>query len=420
MAAPGGVMARPRKSTETRTKADVRSPRLADAVLRRIWEARRISRAEIARDADLSRSTVSEIVDMWLKTGLVAEAGEGTSRGGRRPIVLEFQDGVCSILGVDIGASHVSVALTNLRGKVLAWESQEFPARDDPAGAGRLVLQLCEACVASPAARGSRLVGIGVGVPSPVDPRQPERLSAVALPSWGGRLNLDDLRTRFRVPMRIDNDANLGALAEHWWGSAKNLANFAYVKVATGIGSGHFVNGAIYRGATGVAGELGHVAIDARGALCNCGNRGCLQTYIGTRALLDRALSLRSQYPGSRLAGVDALTILELEEAALADDPLALAVVGEVAEYLGIAIAGMVNLMNPSAVIIGGGIARLGEKLLAPLRATVLRRTFVGASAASEIRTSDLGPRDVAIGAATLLLDAALQDPSLFPTGAKT
>ncbi|MBL8958268.1 MAG: hypothetical protein JNJ98_00325, partial [Gemmatimonadetes bacterium] len=98
-------MARPRKSTETRTKADVRSPRLADAVLRRIWEARRISRAEIARDADLSRSTVSEIVDMWLKTGLVAEAGEGTSRGGRRPIVLEFQDGVCSILGVDIGAS---------------------------------------------------------------------------------------------------------------------------------------------------------------------------------------------------------------------------------------------------------------------------------------------------------------------------
>jgi predicted NBD/HSP70 family sugar kinase len=411
-------MARPEVSV-AETKPVPRAPRLADAVLRRIWEARRISRAEIARAGELSRSTVSEIVDELLRTGLVAEAGEGTSRGGRRPIVLEFQDGARSILGVDIGASHVSVALTDLRGKVLAWETRDFPARDDPAGAGRLVVELCEACVASPTARGSRLVGVGVGVPSPVDPRQPERLSAIALPSWGGRLNLDDLRSRFRVPVRIDNDANLGALAEHWWGSAKNLSNFAYVKVATGIGSGHFVNGAISRGATGVAGELGHVAIDPRGALCNCGNRGCLQTYIGTQALLDRATSLRPQYPESRLSGGTSPTILELEKAALADDPLALAVFHEAAEYLGTAIAGMVNLMNPSAVIIGGGIARLGERLLAPLRETVLRRTFVGASAAAEIRTSDLGPQDVAIGAATLVLDAALQDPSLFHTGAR-
>lgn len=410
-------MVRKTGSATTRGTPVPRSPRLADSVLRMIWEARRISRADIARRAELSRSTVSEIVEQLLTSGLVAEAGAGVSRGGRRPIVLEFQDDACSILGVDIGASHISVALTDLRGRVLAWHHRDFPSRNDPNGTGQLVLDLCEACLADAAVRRTRLLGIGIAVPSPVDPREPDRLSAVALPSWGGRLTLESLRARFRVPMLIDNDANLGALAEHWWGSARSLENFAFVKVATGIGSGHFVNGRIYRGSTGVAGELGHVAIDPRGAPCNCGNRGCLQTYIGSRALIERTLSLRPQYPGSRLASGPEPTVQQIEEAALDDDPLALAVVREAAEYLGIAIAGMVNLMNPSAVIIGGRIALLGERLLGPLRETVLRRTFVSAAAAAEIRTSDLGPQDVAIGAATLVLDAALHDPSLFPTG---
>ena len=412
----GTTMERKTGAATAGKKARPRPPRLADSVLQMIWKERRISRADIARRAELSRSTVSEIVDELLTSGLVTEAGEGASRGGRRPIVLEFQDDACAILGVDIGASHVSVVLTNLRGKVLAWYHRDFPVRSDPEGTARLVLDFGEKSLAGAGVRRNRLLGIGVAVPSPVDPREPNRLSPVALPSWGGHLGLDDLRTRFGVPMLIDNDANLGALAEHWWGSARHLRDFAYIKVATGIGSGHFVNGGIYRGATGVAGEIGHVAIDPRGAPCNCGNRGCLQTYIGSRALVERAIALRHQYPDGVLSGTGEPTIKEIEDAALADDPLALHVVREAAEYLGIAIASMVNLMNPAAVIVGGGIARLGDRLLGPLRETVLRRTFVSAAAASEIRTSDLGPQDVAIGAATLMLDAALNDPSLFPS----
>lgn len=393
-----------------------RSPRLADAVLRMIWEERRITRADIARRAELSRSTVSEIVEHLIASGLVSEAGEGASRGGRRPIVLEFQDDASSILGVDIGSSHVSVVLIDLRGRVLGWHHRDHPVRTDPSGTVRLVVDLCDRCLAEAPMKRARLLGIGIAVPSPVDPRDPERLSSVALPSWGGRLDLGMLRARFQAPVFVDNDANLGALAEHWWGGARQLDDFAYIKVATGIGAGHFVNGRIYRGSSGVAGEMGHVAIDPRGAPCNCGNRGCLQTYIGSQALVARAVALGEQYPASLLAGDGEPTIERIEEAALADDPLALKVVREAAEYLGIAIAGMVNLMNPAAVIVGGGIARLGERLLGPLRETVLRRTFVGAAAAAEIRTSDLGPQDIAIGAATLVLDAALHDPSLFPT----
>jgi predicted NBD/HSP70 family sugar kinase len=220
---------------------------------------------------------------------------------------------------------------------------------------------------------------------------------------------------RFGVPVLIDNDANLGALAECWWGAARGLDDFTYIKVATGIGSGHFIGGTIYRGATGVAGELGHVTIDPNGKPCSCGNRGCLVTYVGSKALMARARELAPSYPDSTLASAT-LTSSGIEDAAIAGDPLATQVIFEAAEYLGIAVAGMLNVMNPAAIILGGSITRLGERLLAPLRETVLQRTFVGAVASSRILASELGSRDVALGAATLVLDAALRDPSFFPS----
>ena len=395
--------------------SEPRQPSLTDSVLHLIWEQRSISRAEIARRAGLSRSTVSEIVTYLLATKLVAETGIGPSRGGRRPIVLEFQDDACVILGVDMGATHVSVVLTDLRGKVLAWEHRDHPVRSDPEGTGAIVVDFCRACLTTWGGKSRRLVGIGVAVPSPVDPRHPDRLSTQVLPAWRGRSVLDALRSEFAVPVLVDNDANLGALAEHWWGAGRGIDDFAFIKVATGIGSGHFTNGRIYRGATGVAGEIGHLTIDARGEACMCGNRGCLATYVGTAALTARARHLLAEHPDSRLAKAP-VTIAAIEDAALADDPVAMQVVREAAEYLGIAVAGLLNLMNPAAVILGGGLSRLGERLLGPLRETVMRRTFVGSVAASQIRTGELGPRDISIGAATLVLDAALTDPSLFPT----
>jgi predicted NBD/HSP70 family sugar kinase len=394
------------------------SPRprtLADSVLHLIWEQHRISRAEIARRAGLSRSTVSEIATSLLATRLVTEAGVGTSRGGRRPIVLEFQDDACNILGVDIGATHVSVVLTDLRGRVLAWEHGDHPVRSDPKGTLALAAEFCRACLKTWGGNRRHLVGMGVAVPSPVDPRHPERLSPLAMPQWHGRNGLEELRAQFKIPLLVDNDANLGALAEHWWGAGRGLDDFAYIKVATGIGSGHLIGGRIYRGATGVAGEIGHLTIDPRGEACVCGNRGCLATLVGTPALLALATRLLAEFPDSALHRSE-VTITAIEDAALADDPLAVQVVRTAADYLGIAIADLLNLMNPAAVILGGGLSRLGERLVRPLRETVVRRTFVGSVAAVEIRTSHLGPRGIAIGAATLVLDAALTDPTMFPT----
>jgi predicted NBD/HSP70 family sugar kinase len=396
-------------------RSDPDRPRpLADAVLRLIWEKRRISRAEIARMAGLSRSTVSEIINEILPMGLVAEVGEGPSRGGRRPIVLEFQDEACVILGVEMGAAHVAVAATDLRGKVLTWESVEHPVRTDPPGTRRVIAKLCHTCLASEAVAGRPLVGLGVAVASPVSPEHPDRLSSVVLPAWEERLGLDDLSEELGVPLLVDNDANLGALAEHWWGRGADVDNLAYIKVATGIGSGFVIGGEIYRGSTGVAGEIGHLAIDPQGKPCICGLRGCLVTLAGGNALKDRAADLLTDYPHSALAN-RGFSVQDIENAALEGDPLALQVIREAAEHLGTAVAGLLNLMNPSTVVLGGDLSRLGELLLAPLRESVRSRTLVTSVAAADILVSQLGPRSVAVGAATLVLKAALNDSRLFP-----
>lgn len=396
-------------------RSDPDGPRpLADAVLRLIWRERRISRASIAQQGGLSRSTVSEIVSEILPTGLVAEIGLGKSRGGRRPVLLEFQDDVCVILGVEMGATHVGVALTDLRGNVLAWEEREHPVRTDPVGTRALISELADACLSNGVREGRPLVGIGVALPSPFDPAHPDELSTIVLPDWGGKLGLEGLGERHGVPLMVDNDANLGALAEHWWGAGREVDDFAYIKVATGIGSGHIIDGEIYRGATGVAGEIGHTAIDPNGKPCICGLRGCLVTLIGTPALLERASELVGEHPESMLAGLE-FDIDDLERAALSGDVVAVQVAQEAAGHLGIVVAGLLNLMNPSMVVVGGDLTGLGELLLVPLRETARSRTLVSSVKAAEIRASALGPKSVAIGAATLVLKAALADSRLFP-----
>jgi predicted NBD/HSP70 family sugar kinase len=395
----------------------VRARPLADSVLRLIWTERTISRAEIARRADLSRSTVSEVVGALLPTGLVSEGGPGESLGGRRPIMLHFEDDACCILGAEMGASHVAVVLTNLRGRVLRWEHRDHPVRTDPEGTRRLVAELCAAALAARPGAARRLVGIGVAVASPVDPKHPYALSEVVLPVWKGQSGLEALGERFGVPVMVDNDANLGALAEYWWGAGRGVRDFAYVKVGTGVGSGHVIGGELYRGSTGFAGEIGHLSIDPHGEPCICGLRGCLAMHVGSPALVKRARTLLPEYPGSMLEGVE-VTITGIEAAALAADPLAIRVTREAAEFLGIAVAGMLNLMNPSVVVVGGGITGLGDRFLEPLRETVRVRTRVSSVAGASIVMSGLGPQTVAVGAASFVLKEALANPRLFPTPA--
>ncbi len=386
---------------------------LAPAILRLIWEERHISRAEIARRTGLSRSTVSEAVNDLLTTGLVRETGTGETSGGRRPIVLSFEDKACLLLGLDIGASHVGTVLCDLRGRIQTWESRSFPSLEDPQGALELARTLCLEHLTQGRSAGRSVIGLGVSLPAPVDPVHPFKVSPVVLPAWEGRNHLDELRDFLHLPLLVDNDANLGALAEQWWGCGQGVADFAYIKLSKGIGLGQVLGGQIYRGANGVAGEIGHLTVDPRGRPCICGLRGCLATYVGSSALEQKAREGLSEQPDSVLAD-GALDMQAIERAALAGDPLALRVVEDAAEYLGVMVAGLVSLNNPRLVVLGGGLSRVGDLLLKPLQETVRRRTLVETVQPVEIRLGALGERAVAVGAATLILQAAFQDPTLF------
>lgn len=407
------MVARP--TTGPRNADEARGRSLAHLVLEFIWHQRQVSRAEIARTLGLSRSTVSEIVYSLLETGLVAEGAEGPSRGGRRPTLIVFQDDAHVLAGVDMGASHVAVVLMNLRGRILAWRNAVHPVREDPEGTRALILEMLDAAMDEVEGARGRLLGIGVAVPSPVDPTRPYTLPEVVMPAWEGRTGFEVLADRFGVPVFVDNDANLGAVAEHWWGSTRGVDDFTYIKLATGIGSGQMLRGEIYRGSSSMAGEIGHVSIDPKGEACVCGNRGCLTTFAGASALVKRTRALLPDYPDSILAGAE-LTLTTLEDAALQDDPLALRVFQEAAQHLGVAIAGLLNLMNPAAVVLGGSITRVGERILHPLREAVMRRTLVSSVASTDIRMTSLGPQAFAVGAATRVLSEALDDPSLFPS----
>jgi predicted NBD/HSP70 family sugar kinase len=271
---------------------------------------------------------------------------------------------------------------------------------------------LCDECLAEWGGGNDRLLRIGLAVPSPVDPVNPKWISEVVIPAWRGKSGLEKLEHRYGVPVSIDNDANLGALAEHWWGAGRGFDDLIYIKISHGIGAGYILNGEIYRGAGGVAGEFGHLPVDPLGERCVCGLKGCLATFVSAPALANRVAKLSGRYRKSPLKDCKP-DLKEIGKAALEGDALAVRLVEEIAEYLGIAIAGWFNLMNPELVVLGGDLMAMGDMILSSLRDKVAPATLVS-SAVAEIKLSELGSQAIAVGAATLALEAVLSDPALL------
>jgi predicted NBD/HSP70 family sugar kinase len=380
-------------------------------LLKVIWRERHISRADIARVTGLSPSTVSAIVASLQQAGLVRETGAGLSRGGRRPTMIGFCDDVFALVGVEIGASHVTVVVTDLRADVRADRWGLFPVRTDPNGALALVRQFIDEGLADLGVRRDQVIGIGVGVPSRVRPEAPGRLPPLIVPAWRDFDIQEILSRTYGLPVFIENDANLGALAEQWWGAGRNGKDLTYIKIGTSIGSGHIINGELYRGAGGSAGEIGHLPMDPAGRRCPCGLTGCLTTFIGSETLVARA---------QREVGAQVQNVGDLVAAARGGDAAASRIVADVGAHLGIAVAGLMNVLNPAVVVLGGEITGVGELLLAPVRAAVRERSLATTFEDTGIITSNLGDKAIAVGGATMVLRAALADRALFPASAST
>ncbi len=381
-------------------------------ILNLLWKEREISRAELARRTSLSRSTVSAIITDLLGTGLIEETRAGASSGGRRPIILEFQDDASYIVGVELGATHVSCVLTDLRCNVKASWSAPAPVRDDPDAALQKMTIGVRSVLEADGIDLSRILGIGVAVPSPIDKDHPGELLPLVVPKWEGYNIATYLDQAFGRPVFIDNDANLGALAELWWGAGSSVTDLVYIKVATGIGAGLIINGRIFRGSSGIAGEIGHTSIDPNGPRCICGLNGCLATFVGTPALLEHSKALLKAAGSNRRPPS---TIDEVVNWALDGDPASVELIRYAGHKLGIGIANMLNLLNPQTVILGGGIARAGDLLLDAIRETISGLSLPASISKTEIKNTGLNEWGIALGGATLALEAALQTPSLFP-----
>ena len=411
----------PNEITPRGTRADGASVRdhNMSLVLHLAWQAGEISRIDLARESGLAPSTVSKIVGNLLEMQLLRETDvtrtAGTrAAGGRPPIVLSIDERVYLLLGIDLGATHVSVVLTNLRGEALGWQTRPHDVRGDPEGSLKLAVQLTHDALAEAGASLSAVVGAGLGVPSPIDLADPDHLAERILPAWAGVRPGAWLADALGLSVLVENDANLCALAESWLGAGREVSTLAFIKVGTGIGAGLIVEGDLLRGANGFAGEIGHTAIDSSGPPCVCGLDGCLQAMVGSARVLEHTADLIQSGRSSVVSDMHPLTLAGVAAAAADGDPVAIEVVASCGRHLGVAIANLFNLINPSLVLLGGGLTAAGDQLLSPLRDAIAARALWASLARAEVAISALGARATALGAATLVLRAALADPSMF------
>ncbi|MET9696541.1 ROK family transcriptional regulator [Streptomyces sp. NPDC006529] len=363
-----------------------------ERVVRAVRLAGSLTQAEIARTTGLSAATVSNIV-RELKDGGTVEVTP-TSAGGRRARSVSLSGDAGIVIGVDFGHTHLRVAVGNLAHQVLAEEAEPLDVDaswvDGFDRAEALVGSLIDGIGVSR----DKVIGVGLGVPGPIDGESGNLGSTSILPGWAGINPRRELSQRLGVPVYVDNDANLGALGELVWGSGRGVKDLAYIKVASGVGAGLVINGQIYRGPGGTAGEIGHITLDESGPVCRCGNRGCLETFAAARYVLPL---LQSSHGPE-------LTMERVVELARGGDPGCRRVITDVGRHVGSGVASLCNLLNPSRVVLGGSLADAGELVLAPIRESVGRYAIPSAARQLSVLTGSLGGRAEVLGALALVL----------------
>ena len=366
-------------------------------------ERGRLSQAEIARVTGLSRTTVHSLVAELKGWAMVQEvdAVQPDARGGRPAIQLVLRDASQAVLGIDFGHSHVQVAIADMARNVRAERRCDLDVNHHAVEALDTSARLAAETLAESGFDRSSLVGAGIGIPGPVDREHGTAGSATILPGWVGLRIASEMQRRLGIPVEIENDANLGALAELTWGAGRDCSNFAYVKAATGIGAGLVIDGRLLRGASGTAGEIGHTTLDEEGALCYCGNRGCLETVASGPSII------RLVANGSDGADGSALTLEHVIELVVDGDVRARRAVSDAGREIGVAVAGLCNLINPERVIVGGMLSRAGEVLLQPLRESLRRHAVQAAAEKVEVVQAVFVERAELLGSLALALRGA-------------
>jgi predicted NBD/HSP70 family sugar kinase len=363
-------------------------------VLNYVRERAPISRAEIAQETALQRSTISLIVDELKAQGLIDEF-EGESTGGRPPILLQLRAADAVAIGVDLSTTHTIIATSDLAGSVL--DHQQFVTDSDPAR----MLELITRCVKELAEKRKGVEGVGISLPGLVDP---ENNNVMFIPhfKWRDWPVADEVERVTGLPVTVDNDANALALAELWFGrpEIRQVRDFIMILVEQGLGTGIVFDGQVYHGIAGAAGEFGHMIIGNKAPIaCASGSRECWEAFASERAALARYANLR----GDSSSDVD-LSFAELMERALAGEQIATSALIETAHYLGIGISNLIKGLSPEAVIVGGQIARAWPLIAAELKQAVEENSICRGLPSATIIASTLGTYPRLMGALSLVL----------------
>ena len=398
----------PGRTVDTRADGPL-LPLEAGAVLSHLRSSREASRTDLARHFGMSRAAIESRLASLRELDLIEDAHKGTSTGGRPPTIVRFTPGAGTVVGVDLGATSLDVAVTDLDGVPLARRSVDADVRDGPDAVLTTTQALIDELLASDPQARARLVGIGVGVPGPVEFVAGRPIAPPIMPGWDQFPVGAVLRERYSVPVHVDNDVNVMAEGERWAGRGTEVDHFLWVKIGSGIGCGIVIDGHVYRGGNGCAGDIGHIDVGEHQTLCRCGNLGCLEAIAGGYALGEAALQLaqsgRSAALAETLSTTGSVSAADLRTAVEKGDRAALDLVRSAGGAIGMVLASIVSFVNPQKVFIGGGVANVGDSLLAAIREQVYRRSLPLATRDLEITASTLGADAGVIGAAALVLD---------------
>lgn len=370
-----------------------------------------LSRSDLARQLGYSRATITGLVKDLIDRTIIREIADAESTGGRPARILDFNASFAYVIGVDMGATSVDIALADFRGELLLRHRESIDVKQGPDPVLDRVAAIMQDLIQQAKIPNDKVRSIGIGVPGPVDFLNGVLSMPPIMPGWERYPIRTKIQETFPLAtVVVDNDVNVMALGELRSGVGKGVDNFIFVKVGTGIGAGIIVDGGIYRGSNGCAGDIGHIQADRNGPICHCGNVGCVEAMASGSALARQAMqaaqSGRSPILAEYLAaGVTSLTAEHIGMAAHAGDKVAMELIKTSGTLIGEVLAGVVNFFNPSLILIGGGVANIGTQFLSTIRRGILSRSLPLSTQHLRIDYSPMGEDAGVIGAVALAIE---------------
>jgi glucokinase-like ROK family protein len=348
-----------------------------------------ISRATLAEITGLNRATITRLVRELIEHGFVREMGFQSISAGRPSILLQLDPEAGCIIGAEIEVKFGSVILTDLSAHVLWRQEVDFGDEDEPERVLTSIAQLIRQAIGKAGEKNRHILGLGMSLPGLVDVSSGVLLFAPNM-RWSDVPVKQWLEREFSIPIYVDNKANMAALAESYFGSARGSEYVLYINITAGVGAGIVLNQRIMPGVSGLAGEVGHMAINPDGPKCNCGSQGCWETYVSALAVFRRVRETILDGEESQLGdvvrdGFERITMPLMVEAARKGDQVALTSFEETGYYLGVGLANLINTFNPQKVVLGGYVTQAHEFLLPVIQKTVQERALRWPREAAEI-----------------------------------